>query len=270
MTPMLMASDKSISYGHLLLNVSDVEAHKKFWAGTLGGVPMRVGVSAEEIVKFADLLIFLRDQPPTGSTKGTIVNHFGLQVPNLRETVDQLRTAGYPIATKTEVSAANAKNIKDDLAFIPDQNTYIAYVTGPDHTKLELVENKALTVPIAFHHLHFFTPQIDETKAWYVRVFGAKPGKRGSFEAADLPGANLTFSTSADPVVGTKGRLLDHIGFEVKDLKNFCEQLEGTGSTLDRPYTSLPELNTSNAFITDPWGTYIELTEGLASVSATA
>lgn len=268
---MLMAfPDKSISYGHLLLNVSDVEAHKKFWAGTLGGVPVRAGGSAEEIVKFADLLIFLRDQPPTGSTKGTIVNHFGLQVPNLRETVDQLRTAGYPIATTTEVSAANAKNIKDDLAFIPDQNTYIAYVTGPDHTKLELVENRALTVPIAFHHLHFFTPQIDEMKAWYVAVFGARPGKRGSFEAADLPGANLTFSTSAEPVVGTKGRLLDRIGFEVKNLENFCKRLESTGTSLDSSYSTLPELNVSNAFITDPWGTYIELTEGLDSVSAIA
>jgi catechol 2,3-dioxygenase-like lactoylglutathione lyase family enzyme len=262
--------DGSISCNHLLLNVSDVEAHKKFWAGTLGGVSIRVGTSGGEVVKYADLLIFLRDQPPTGSTKGTVVNHFGLQVPDLRETVDQLRAAGYPIATMTEVSAANAKNIKDDLAFIPDQNTYIAYVTGPDQTKLELVENKALTVPIALHHLHFFTPQIEEMKAWYGRVFGAKPGKRGSFEAADLPGANLTFSASADPLVGTKGRLLDHIGFEVKNLENFCKQLDSTGTSLDRSYSAVPELSISNAFITDPWGTYIELTEGLDSVSAIA
>jgi hypothetical protein len=32
----------------------------------------------------------------------------------------------------------------------------------------------------------------------------------------------------------------------------------------------VPELSISNAFITDPWGTYIELTEGLDSVSAIA
>jgi hypothetical protein len=30
-------------------------------------------------------------------------------------------------------------------------------------------------------------------KVWYVRVFDAKPGKRGNFEAADMPGVNLTF-----------------------------------------------------------------------------
>ena len=48
-------------------------------------------------------------------------------------------------------------------------------------------------------------------KAWYVTVFGAKPGKRGAFEAADIPGLNLTFSPSPGPVVPTRGRALDHI-----------------------------------------------------------
>lgn len=266
----MAAQDNSISYGHLLLNVSDVERHRKFWVGALGGVPTQAGAKTEEAVRFSDLLIFLREQTPTGSSKGTIVNHFGLQVPNLRAMVDGLRAAGYPITTTTEVSAANAKNIKDDLAFIPDQNTCIAYILGPDNTKLELVENKALLTPIAFHHLHFFTPQVAEMKAWYVKVFGAIPGKRGSFEAADVPGANLTFSATADPVVGTRGRLLDHIGFEVTELEKFCRRLETTGVTLDRPYAKVSEVNVATAFLTDPWGTYIALTEGLITASATA
>jgi hypothetical protein len=32
---------------------------------------------------------------------------------------------------------------------------------------------------------------------------------------------------------------------------------------LDLPFTKRPELGISMAYITDPWGTYIELTEGL-------
>lgn len=266
----MAAQDRSISYGHLLLNVSDVERHRKFWVDALGGVSTRVGTSTDAVVNFSAALIFLREQPPTGSSKGTIVNHFGLQVPNLRAMVDRLRAAGYPITTTTEVSAANAKNIKDDLAFIPDQNTYIAYVMGPDNTKLELVENKAMTVAIALHHIHFFTPDVDAMKAWYVNTFGAIPGRRGSFEAADLPGANLTFSKTADPVVGTRGRLLDRLGFEVKDLEHFCQTLDSLAVTLDRPYSRAPELDIRTAFLTDPWGTYIALTEGLVNVSATA
>jgi hypothetical protein len=31
----------------------------------------------------------------------------------------------------------------------------------------------------------------------------------------------------------------------------------------DRPYTEIPELGIAVAFLTDPWGTYVELTEGL-------
>ena len=67
---------------------------------------------------------------------------------------------------------------------------------------------------------------VPDMKAWYVKVFGAKPGMRGSFQAADLPGVNLTYSPSPDAVVGTQGRSLDHIGFEVKNLEAFCKKLE--------------------------------------------
>lgn len=266
----MAAQDRSISYGHLLLNVSEVETHKKFWVDALGGVSIKVGTSTDEVVNFSGALLFLHQQVPTGSSKGTIVNHFGLQVPNVRAIVDRLRNASYPITTTTEVSAANANNIKDDLAFIPNQNTYIAYVMGPDNTKLELVENKAMTAAIALHHIHFFTPDVEAMKAWYVKIFGAVPGKRGSFEAADLPGANLTFSRTTDPVVGTRNRLLDHLGFKVKELEHFCQTLESQGLKLDRPYSRAPELDACTAFLTDPWGTYIALTEGLVNVSATA
>jgi catechol 2,3-dioxygenase-like lactoylglutathione lyase family enzyme len=86
---------------------------------------------------------------------------------------------------------------------------------------------------------------------------------RGSFEAADLPGVNLTSSPSADPLDGTQGRSLDHIGFEVRGLEAFCERLEAQGITFDRPYREIESLGIAIAFFTDPFGTYIELTEGL-------
>ena len=61
----------------------------------------------------------------------------------------------------------------------------------------------------------------------------------------------------------TKGRALDHIGFEVKDLEAFCKKLEAAGVKLDMPYRNIPALSLSIAFLTDPWGTNIELTEGM-------
>jgi catechol 2,3-dioxygenase-like lactoylglutathione lyase family enzyme len=126
-----------------------------------------------------------------------------------------------------------------------------------------------MTVPIAFHHVHFFVPDsggntaITEIQSWYVKTFGAKAGKRGQFEAADVPGVNLTFTKSDTPTVPSKGRMLDHIGFEITNLEAFCKKAEASGMKFDLPFTKRPELGITMAYITDPWGTYIELTEGL-------
>src|SRR5262249_17037389 len=153
--------------------------------------------------------------------------------------------------------------VKDDRAFIADENTYVAFVMAPDETKIEFAENKSLTRQIAVHHVHFATPDVAAMKAWYVKVFGAKPGWRGSFEAADLAGGNLTFSGSKEPVAPTRRHALDHIGFEIEDLKGVCRQLEGKGITLDSGYNYSDAVKLGVAFVTDPWGTRIELTEGL-------
>jgi extradiol dioxygenase family protein len=56
---------------------------------------------------------------------------------------------------------------------------------------------------------------------------------------------------------------LDHIGFEVQDLEAFTKKLEAAGVKFDVSYRKIPALGLSLAFLTDPWGTYIELTEGL-------
>ena len=136
---------------------------------------------------------------------------------------------------------------------------------APGDVRVELSEEASQAVPISSHHIHFYNQAVDETKAWYVKTFGAAPGKRGRFEAADLPGVNLTFSAAEKPTVPTKGRVLDHIGFEVRNLEQFCRQLEAQGVKFDVPFRKMPQLNLALAFLTDPWGTYIELTEGLGA-----
>ena len=61
----------------------------------------------------------------------------------------------------------------------------------------------------------------------------------------------------------TKGHSLDHIGFEVKNLEAYCKRLEAAGIKFDVPYRKVPNLGIAIAFLTDPAGAYIELTEGL-------
>lgn len=116
--------------------------------------------------------------------------------------------------------------------------------------------------PTAKSIVHFYVSEsaIPEMQAWYVKTFGAKAGMRGQFQAADIPGVNLSFAKSDTPTVPTKGRALDHIGFEVKHLEAFCKKLEASGMKLDRPFGKT-DTGVGIAFITDPWGTQIELNE---------
>jgi catechol 2,3-dioxygenase-like lactoylglutathione lyase family enzyme len=249
---------------HLHLNVSDPDAHKKFWT-LLGGTVVKVGTSGAEIIKIPNVLIFVTDRAPSGGTKGTSVNHLGFGVQNVRAMVDTVKAAGYPVVTRAELPAAQP--VEDDLAYIADQENHVAFVMGPDDTKVEFIEVNGQATAIAMHHIHFASPQVDEMRAWYVKVFGATPRMRGSFRAADLPGVNLTWSPAPAGVVGTEGRALDHIGFEVKDLEKFCQKLAAMGITVERQYSRVPASNISVAFIRDPWGTGIELTDGLARVN---
>lgn len=264
---LVAAKDGPIVYGHHHLNTTNVDAQKKFFVDTLGGTLIKVGTNNAEVVKFPNVLIFFRpNQAPTGGTRGTTVNHIGFSVPNLRHMVDKVKADGFQMITTTEVAAG--RDVKDDIAG-PAQagGVSIAFVLAPDGVKVELVENRQQAIPITLHHVHFFHPRNVEMHAWYVKTFGATSRTGGAFPAADLPGVALNFSPAADPVVGTQGRALDHIGFEVKNLEEFCKKLEADGIKLAVPYRKVPALGIAIAFIIDPWGTYIEMTEGLDKVS---
>jgi catechol 2,3-dioxygenase-like lactoylglutathione lyase family enzyme len=249
------AAEAPISMGHHHVNAVDVEATKRFWL-RLGATPVPFG--DYQVMQLPDLLVFIRQQAPTGGSRGTTVNHVGLRLKDVRAKVEALKQQGVVVITREELADA-----KEDFYFNEPQKTYIAFLLSPDGTKVELFEDKASPDPAANHHIHFYAPDVGAMKAWYVDAFGATPGQRGGMEAAQLPGVNLTFSPATGEVAGTKGRSLDHIGFEVKGLKALCEKLEAKGVKFDRPYTERPELKVALAFLFDPWGTYIELTEGL-------
>lgn len=241
---LVAASDGPIVYGHHHLNVTSVEEHKKFWVDALGGTPTMFGQS--EIFKFRNVLVFVREQAPEGGMVGTTVNHIGFTVDGLEAFCKKLE----------------AKGITFDMPYREINQRGMAIVMAPDNVKVELVENQGQSEPITLHHIHFAASDVDAMKAWYVETFDAVPGMRGSFQAADLPGVNLTYSPG-ESLTGTQGRSLDHIGFEVDGLEAFCKKLEAQGVTFDVPYREIDQLGIAIAFFTDPFGTYIELTEGL-------
>ncbi len=233
--------ETGVVMGHLHLAVKDLDAQRKFWAA-LGGTPVQNGALA--LIQFPGTFVMLRQAEPAGGTVGSTVNHVGFLVKDIAPWIAKWQAAG--------------------LEMEPQARPTQVYLLGPDDMRVEILEDKTIDVPLKMHHIHFYTAAPLETQAWYAKTFGAAPGKRGQFDAADLPGVNLTFAKADAPTIGTKGRALDHIGFEVKNLEAFCQKLAASGITLDRPYTRLPNSATAIAFLTDPWGTYIELTENLA------
>ncbi len=234
-----------ITMGHWHLNSRDVEANKKLFVA-LGGTAAKPGDF--DIVKFPGVVVFLHLRPnvppSSGGTDGTVINHVGFLVPNVQEAVAKWKAAG--------VAVGAGNNGRTDQAWI----------TTADGLRVEILEDKSQTVPIRHHHVHFFVPPsaIPEAQAWYAKHFGAIPGMRGPNQAADIPGANLSFSKTDATTVPTKGRILDHIGFDVKDLVAFAKKLEADGIKLDQPITTLPT-GAKLAFLHDPWGASIELNE---------
>ena len=266
----LVAGEGPVVYGHHHLNTTNMAAQKKFYVDTLGGTVKHIGAGTEreqDIIVFPNVLMFFRPmQAPTGGSIGTTVNHIGFSVNDIKPLVAKIKANGFKMIT-TDSVAATVK-VTDDIA-AASPTTNIAFALGPEDTKVEFVEVKTQKAPIQLHHIHFFGQMNTEMQAWYAKTFGAKmlPANPGSaFVQDQLPGVFLNFTPSPTPTVGTTGRAIDHIGFEIKNLEAFTKKLEAEGIKLDRPYTKIPQLGIAVAFIKDPWGTNIEMSEGLADV----
>ncbi len=229
-----------VSMGHIHLAVKDVEAERKFFI-MLGGSPVANGTLM--MIEFPGVFINIREDKPSGGTVGSNVDHFGFRVQSVAATLEKLKSLGLKVERNN-----------------PQQ----AFITAPEDVKVELLEDKTISSPIEMHHLHMFVTEPLEVQRWYVKCFGATVGKRGAFDTANIPGVEITLSKQDMAQAPTKGRALDHIGFEVTSLADTVKRLEALGIKMDRAPQLAGNGTTRIAFLTDPWGTYIELTEGLA------
>jgi catechol 2,3-dioxygenase-like lactoylglutathione lyase family enzyme len=240
-----------VTMGHMHLFVKDVDAQKQFWTVTMGGTLVQNGPLM--LIQFPGVYIMLRKADPAAPTAppaGSIVDHFGFAWKDLPSALAKWK------ADKVEIEQTGN----------PNQG----YVHGPDGIRVEFFGDPSLPTPVAMNHIHFYPVDIPAMQAWYAKMFGGIPGKRqrqsspGLIDCDDIPGANLSFSPGKTALAPTKGRSLDHIGFEVKDLEAFAKKLEAQGVKLDEAIRTVPNGTTKVAFLTDPWGTRIELTQGLA------
>ena len=238
-------NEKGVSMGHLHFRVTDPAVHQKLLVEVLGAKVLRAGPL--EIFQLPGVHILLTRGTPSGGNNGTVVDHLGFKVQDLD-------------AIKAKLTAAGAKVLSEN------PGTRQMFIQFPDAIKIEFSEDRKQDKPVVHDHIHFAVPQVDEQRAWYEKTFGAKLGMTGRFKAADVPGVNLRWNKSERPLPAIKGTSVDHIGFEVANLEEFCKKLEAEGVKFDLRYRAVEQIGLRIAFLTDPWGVYIELTEGLAAL----
>lgn len=237
-----------VAIGHVHINATDMDAQERFWTEVGGTIVMR-----EKIVmaQFPGIYVLLRKQDNTGGTVGSVLDHFGFYVKDFPGSV--------------------AKWKADGLTFEPGANPGQGFLTGPDKVRVEIYENKNIPTAIQMHHIHLVVPDPLAAQKWYMQNFGATAGKRGMFDTANVPGTEITLGKTDMPKVPTKGRSVDHIGFEVQNIDAFVAKLQAAGIKTDAAIR-----NSANAsglrivYITDPWGTEIEITEGLSTPPTTS
>jgi catechol 2,3-dioxygenase-like lactoylglutathione lyase family enzyme len=245
MAQIVPADSAGVSMGHLHIITPHPEQQSKLWIDVLGGKAVKIGPL--EFARFPGVFVGFRRGESAGGTEGSVVDHLGFLVRDLA-------------ATKAKLTAAGVKIVRE----MPATKQFFAMF--PDDVKVEFTEDATLDIPIRHHHVHFASHQVDDMRAWYAASFGAVPGMRAKFKTADLPGVNLSWNPAEKPTLPTKGRALDHIGFEVRDLQSVCKKLEASGLKLEMAPTRRDDLGLTIAFLIDPWGTRIELTEGLSKL----
>jgi catechol 2,3-dioxygenase-like lactoylglutathione lyase family enzyme len=228
-------NDHGITIGHIHLLSSDPDAQKRIWIEGLGAQPTKTGTL--EMLRLPGVFIIINKAEPSGGSAGSTADHVGLSVKNLDD-------------TKARLAALNVQ-------------VQGPFVSMPDGLRLELLEDPGQTLPLVLHHIHLTTENGEMLRQWYVNTFDAGVGSRRNLPSAMFNGNEVDFLPARMTPAPTKGRAIDHIGFEVKNLEAFVKNLQAAGVTFDGPFREVPTIGLKIAFMVDPVGTRIELTEGL-------
>ena len=229
--------------GHWHLVSKNLDANKRLFL-VMGGKLFMPG--GNPLIMFPGLYINLNleAEKGDGGTQGSVVNHVGFIVDNVQKRVAQWKAAG--------VAVLPGNNNRSDQAF----------VVTPGGVRIEILEDKTQQVAVRNEHVHLSLPdaEIPKAQAWYAQTFGGKTGTRNGAPVVDLPGVQIRFARADTKQAVTRGRVLDHIGFDVKDHGAVVKRIEAQGIKLDEPVRKSAAGNTIT-YITDPWGTRIEIVQ---------
>jgi len=247
-----------VSAGHDVLRSKDAEAANKFWQA-LGGQPVQFG-GRLNLIKFPGVLLLT-----VGGGQGQ-----GKAAPNPAPAAELGGSEGSSLDfigfSVNDLKASLAKWAESGIKPLPDGTATEVHLMSPDKIKVRITEDKSLAAPIAADTIKMVVPNVAQAQAWYAKYMGAELVKRGNETVADIPGSSIVFEQAKGTVAPTKGRAFDRIGLEVVGLEAFAKKLEDAGIKFDSPYRKASGMNAAFAVFQDPFGTLIELSEGLSAV----
>lgn len=231
--------------GHVHIMLPDISAARRAFL-TLGGAYAR-DIGPFEIIPFPGAYILLSKAEAFGGTAASVVSSVSFHVRSLPVILNTCLTAGLKVAKFASQSEC--------------------WICMPGDVLVEIVELPSLCRPIQFYAINFSSDAKDAMAAWYGRFLGGEfiQGSSGTI-TVKIPGADLRLTKKDSPGLQTKGRCLDHIGFEVDDLSRLYTRYAGTGIEFESPPRVAPNGITRVAFCNDPWGTRIELTEKITAL----
>ncbi len=238
-------NEAGVSTGHIHFLVPDATKHLAIWEA-FGGVAGSSGPL--QYVAFPGIYILVSEGSSEAASIETTANHIGFSVNDYATYRARLMDAGASVFFESEENG----QILADL---------------PDGVRVEILTDTSQEEPIVFHHMHLATADTEALRDWYLQVFGAEPGERRGLPSALVPGGRVdVMGAAGDAPRGSRGGALDHIGFEVADMEAFARHIEQLGIEFDMAPRHIDAIGLTIAFITDPAGTYIEITEGLADL----
>jgi lactoylglutathione lyase len=226
-------------YHHMHMTATDPAAAAAWYHEHMGGELVR----DDQAVLYDDVLViwFKKDAGFEGSD-GSSVDHIGFSFEDLGAKMASYEAAGVKILSEPI-------DVRGMFKF--------AFVEDPWGAKIEVMEDHDT---LGFHHIHLKGPEPEKIFDWYESSFGGeRTPYKGMLPALLYEDVWLLVQGSSEEMAGTRGRVIDHLGWGYTDLEAAAEELKAKGVKFTMEVR--PFRNFKIAFVEGPGGVSIELVE---------
>jgi catechol 2,3-dioxygenase-like lactoylglutathione lyase family enzyme/predicted enzyme related to lactoylglutathione lyase len=245
LAPGIALPQSEFTHAHLRVP-ADRQAEAAEWYHTvLGGEPGALG-PGPGIRHHNGFVGTMRNEGMAADGAGSVIDHVGISVPDVRAAAELARTLG------GEIRTAPQSGVTAPL---------IAQITDPWGGRFELLE---VPEQVGINHIHFYASDADAMRDWFLEVFGGERDEtrgQGRFHSILYDSVWILITQAADDDRRAPSRLraTDHIGFRVPSLAAFRAQLIASGY---EPYLERPNPPGADLlFFEGPDGIHFEITE---------